>query len=738
MTTFLTQRALILSVAAALLAFADAASVSAQTERGGCQFQIYLRPHIEFAGPAGGFDFQLHRPTKDGADIQVSNVYGSNRCSWQATANQDWVTLSQSGGTLEPEGDTVVTVSVNDRATQLNRGVHTAEITFTSRQDPQPNQKKKVKVLLHAQLPCDLQVTRGTYSGRATRGDVPPMLSIAKLSNAGDAPCRWEAHSDRAWLTITPAKGTLRGKSAGQFTIKANTGAAQLVPQDYDATIIVTWIETGPEVLEIEAKLEIDAPPCELYFEPGQSFSATGEAGSEEFDPRHKTFLLYNQGGTACLYWQANSEPQSDWLTVADHATIFPKTYTTFVVQVNQEAAAQKHPGIHPTQINFSTSNQTTQYGIDAELVVETLPCRLEIIETELKFHFEPEGLLQSESEKSITLKNEWTNEACRWKTESARDWLTTEPSSGVVLGNDDATVTVQLHRTEALSELAAGDHEVQLGFIVEEGTADDPVKVTVEIECDPDQPCAYLHATDSAVEVNQPVKISLAVYNPLETNIIANLRLVVPTGWDIQSDTFAERCSSICNKTYSVPPGGNQEFIQLFATPNDMGVFEFRGNVDWKPSTVEVGNETPQGVKTSPLRLEIEVADPQLATDGDTTAQQMDPTNIVAAHAALTATDAPAATTLSRQEPGGVVSTESHLPASAGVTTPDQRAGTWYTGSSAVWIILVIGIVVTFLVIVAWLALRLRRPAPAPPSIDYEALAREIARQQRNSGQGE
>ena len=252
-----------LSVMTALMALSGAdAPASAQTPRGGCQFQIYLRPPIEFAGPAGGGDFRLHKPTRDRANIQVANAYGTQSCPWQASVNQNWVTLSQSSGTLQPEDDVAVTVSINDNATQLSRGVHSAQITFTSRQDPQPNRSKKVKVILHAQEPCDLQVIGGTYRARALQGEVPAEVSRATLNNGGDAPCEWQAHSDVSWLTVTPTSGTVLPRDPQQITIKANAGAAGLAaPVDYAATIRLQWRETHEEYQEIEARLDVDAPP---------------------------------------------------------------------------------------------------------------------------------------------------------------------------------------------------------------------------------------------------------------------------------------------------------------------------------------------------------------------------------------------------------------------------------------------------------------------------------------------
>ena len=82
--------------------------------------------------------------------------------------------------------------------------------------------------------------------------------------------------------------------------------------------------------------------------------------------------------------------------------------------------------------------------------------------------------------------------------------------------------------RTDAIAELEPGTHRIKLGFAVAEGTADDPREVTVRIECKLDEPCAYLHATHTEAAIQEEVKINLALYNPLERNIVAQMRLVV------------------------------------------------------------------------------------------------------------------------------------------------------------------------------------------------------------------
>ncbi len=742
-------------------------AVEGQTPRSGCQFQIFLRPPIEFAGPAGGADFELHNPHRDGAGIQVTNAYGTQSCSWNASVNQNWVTLSISGGTLEPEGDNVATVSINDNAAHLSRGIHRAKITFTSRQDPQPTLKKQIEVTLYAQEPCDLQILGGTYRARALLGEVPGEISRATLNNGGDAPCHWQAHSDVSWLTVTPTAGTVLPRSPQHVSIQANEGAKNLVPDDYEATVLLQWRETRDEFLEIDAKLEIDPPPCELHFEPRQSFTASGRAGSGEFSPVQGKFVLENLGGDPCYYWQASGEPE--WIEIAgEDETIGGKSQTDVVVRINQQATAEIRPGTYDYTLRFASGVASAEHGLAVSLDVQPLPCQLEIVDEELNFTIKPEGLIQSETELPFKIHNSWTNEACQWTSESNVDWLTSEPTAGTLAGGETATVTAKIVQSDGFAKLDAGAHEAKLGLTVANGTADEPLPVEIKIDCKAGEPCAYLHTSHTKTEVLKPAEISLTLYNPNlaracdlprdtdnptpgpsptpcidDGRITAQLLAEVPSGWEVSIGNLADRCSGICNRTYTII-GGEQEFIELIAIPNNEGIFDFAATVYWGGSeSVQPGNgESEDDRKSSKLRAQVEVTDPSAAGQPPVSVPpgagaaivSAVPTVEVAADVAEQITNRIAPTLVSQaqaaveeaaatQEPDDQSATISQ-PVDPGqsTTSTDPQVG-WQSGVSAQWMILGIAVVVVvfiaaivgaILIGFRWLANAQRRMPPS------------------------
>ena len=702
----------------------------------GCHFLLHLRQPVEFTGPAGGYDFELYRPTKYGANIYLSNVYGDQPCNWHASTNQNWLDLSRTSGEIAGGDDTFFTVSVNDRARDLPRGVHKAEVVLKSSQGRQPKYPWKVEVIVHAETPCSLHISQGIYQARTLRGEVPPGFSVAILTNHGDAPCEWTAQSSRPWLSVSPTSGVVTPQQPGQIKITANDGVANLPPGDHNAVVHVQWVSTRAMDAEIAARLEVDASPCELYFAEGQVLRISGKAGSMDFSPTHQKYVLENRGGTPCYNWQANGVP--DWLTIEDDSTIYDASQTDVQVLVNRQAASQLRPESYETTIRFGSGNVPASNGLAVGIDVNPLPCHLEIDQRELVFRIEPEGQLEGENQESIVIRNNWTNEDCSWRAESRRDWLVAEPSSGTLAGGGQSTVVARIVlNTEGFIRLRTGSHSENLAFAVVNGAADAPVPVTLDIPCEPKQPCAYLHTSHTKTAVNQPATISLTIYNPLDDHITANLVAQVPSGWQVQRENFAERCSGICNLTYPVA-ARQQEFIEIFATPNNAGNYVFEANVKWE--VVEPDNPDPMNTQTpepppEPQNLRVDVEVIGLSPNSDAPAAPavtLPPATIAPIPSP---TPEPVAVANAVNPAGGA-------PPKVSGTTTNTVNGPGGSGGIPGWGLLVaaaatIALAAVVLMLVVRRGGRRRRSPVDSSPIDYDELARAIERERRNRQSG-
>ena len=96
-------------------------------------------------------------------------------------------------------------------------------------------------------------------------------------------------------------------------------------------------------------------------------------------------------------------------------------------------------------------------------------------------------------------------------------------------------------------------------------------------INCGPGEPCIDLHSSHTSISVDDKAQLSLSVTNALnKPNMTVRLLLEIPSGWEVDGEGFAERCSGVCNAVYDVYTA-QQELIQITAYPNQTGFFPHR-----------------------------------------------------------------------------------------------------------------------------------------------------------------
>ena len=102
-------------------------------------------------------------------------------------------------------------------------------------------------------------------------------------------------------------------------------------------------------------------------------------------------------------------------------------------------------------------------------------------------------------------------------------------------------------------------------------------------INCGPGSPCIDLHSSHTNISVDDEAQLSLSVTNALnKPNMTVRLLLEIPSGWEVDGEGFAERCSGVCNAVYDVYTA-QQELIQITAYPNQTGPFRIAGRIEWR-----------------------------------------------------------------------------------------------------------------------------------------------------------
>ena len=102
-------------------------------------------------------------------------------------------------------------------------------------------------------------------------------------------------------------------------------------------------------------------------------------------------------------------------------------------------------------------------------------------------------------------------------------------------------------------------------------------------INCGPGEPCIDLHSSHTSISVDDKAQLSLSVTNALnKPNMTVRLLLEIPSGWEVDGEGFAERCSGVCNAVYDVYTA-QQELIQITAYPNQTGPYRIAGRIEWR-----------------------------------------------------------------------------------------------------------------------------------------------------------
>lgn len=101
-------------------------------------------------------------------------------------------------------------------------------------------------------------------------------------------------------------------------------------------------------------------------------------------------------------------------------------------------------------------------------------------------------------------------------------------------------------------------------------------------INCGPGEPCIDLHSSHTDITVDEQAVLSFSIVNSLaKPNMLSRLILELPSGWSMDGEGFADKCSGLCSANYTIATG-EQEFIEVTAYPNHAGRFRLAGRIEW------------------------------------------------------------------------------------------------------------------------------------------------------------
>ena len=121
---------------------------------------------------------------------------------------------------------------------------------------------------------------------------------------------------------------------------------------------------------------------------------------------------------------------------------------------------------------------------------------------------------------------------------------------------------------------------------------------------------------------MDETAQLSFSLSNGLsKPAMMARLTLDLPSGWSMDGEGFADKCSGICTANYEIATG-DQRYIEISAYPNHTGTFLLEGRVEFTYD----GEEQSHFVKQE-VHITVTPAQPTAAP----AVQQATPTAIVA-----------------------------------------------------------------------------------------------------------
>jgi len=210
--------------------------------------------YLSAIGPAGG-------PFLPNTTTYTLSDTGTESVNWSVNATQSWVTLSSTAGVLNPGDSAEVIASINDGAKSLSAGSYISPVTFTDNTTG-AIQPRSINLDIRVQYPA-LSVTPNTgfTIGGPPGGSFNPSSVTYIVSNVGETPVSWAVSNTAAWLTFSPAGGTLAAGGSASVTATLTPAASLLPTGDYAASVEFANLNNGTGDLSIPATLLVWPPP---------------------------------------------------------------------------------------------------------------------------------------------------------------------------------------------------------------------------------------------------------------------------------------------------------------------------------------------------------------------------------------------------------------------------------------------------------------------------------------------
>ena len=185
-------------------------------------------------------------------NFSVSNS-GPASLNWSVISTSSWLNVSSAGGTLPSGGVDSLTVSLNSAAASLPAGTYNGNFWLTNLTGGIGHSRL---FTLQVNDPVVISPTNGFVSTGPPAGPFTVKSQIFSLTNLGAVSIDWMFTNLPAWLTATPASGTLPPFGNSPVTIGLNSLALNLPVGLYTSNI--SFVEaTGGSARTLQFSLTV-------------------------------------------------------------------------------------------------------------------------------------------------------------------------------------------------------------------------------------------------------------------------------------------------------------------------------------------------------------------------------------------------------------------------------------------------------------------------------------------------
>ena len=375
------------------------------------------------------------------ATYSISNP-GTEPLDWSASKTETWLSLSTSGGTVQPGDSADLVISINaSAAASLAAGTYTGQVLFLNEVDGSGTTVRTVSLTVGVSTDLVVSPLTNMTVASSVGGTLVPPDTTYTVANASGSPINWTASKSQSWISLSQTSGTLQAGGQTSITATVDPNVAGLLgPGHYSDTIVITNTTNGDGNTSRPVSLTIIEGNKTFNMTPSEGLVSNGPAGGP-FAPDTYEFVFSNLGTQPSTWTASVSEP---WVSLsATTGQVAPGGQTLLLLSINTSVANGLLPGSYSDNLIITVDNADDE----ARTIDLTVTGALQGLGTVPTSGFTSTGIEGgpfSPPSTTYTLTNHESSTMV-WSASVDQSWLDLSSTGGSLSPGDSTTVTVSV-----------------------------------------------------------------------------------------------------------------------------------------------------------------------------------------------------------------------------------------------------------------------------------------------------